>query len=81
MMKITNPLNKWRESRRASVEPSSRYAGEHAGYDTTPLPRLTWKGFSMGVLVSMGTSHPLLPLSTYELNSTNLSHRRLRLRI
>jgi SP family sugar:H+ symporter-like MFS transporter len=51
-MKLTTPITKWR--RRNPVEQSSRYVGEHAGYDTTPLPRLTWKGFSMGILVSMG---------------------------
>jgi hypothetical protein len=51
-MKITNPLKRWRGN--GDVEHSSRYVGEHAGYDTTPLPRLTWKGFWMGILVSMG---------------------------
>ncbi|OAK95394.1 siderophore iron transporter mirC, partial [Phaeosphaeriaceae sp. SRC1lsM3a] len=51
-MKISNPIKSWRE--RASNEHGSRFVGEHAGYDTTPLPRLTWKGFWMGILVSMG---------------------------
>ncbi|XP_014562412.1 hypothetical protein COCVIDRAFT_84374 [Bipolaris victoriae FI3] len=36
------------------VEKSSRWVGEHAGYDNTPLPRLTRAGLGMGVLVSMG---------------------------
>ena len=40
--------------RRSSVEHTSRWVGEHEGYDTRPLPRLTWKGFWMGILVSMG---------------------------
>jgi hypothetical protein len=51
-MKLPNPIKDWR--RRGSVEQTSRYFGEHAGYDNTPLPRLTWKGFWMGMLVSMG---------------------------
>ncbi|KAH3951644.1 hypothetical protein HBI56_079550 [Parastagonospora nodorum] len=51
-LKISNPLNRWREDKPAAH--NSRYVGEHAGYDTTPLPRLTWKGFWMGILVSMG---------------------------
>ncbi|KAF2026439.1 siderophore iron transporter mirC [Setomelanomma holmii] len=51
-MKITNPLTRWKENH--SVEKSTRWVGEHEGYDTTPLPRLTWKGFWMGILVSMG---------------------------
>ena len=45
--KLTNPIKDWR--RRSSVD-----VGEHEGYDDTPLPRLTWKGFWMGMLVSMG---------------------------
>ncbi|KAL1798135.1 hypothetical protein ACET3X_002172 [Alternaria dauci] len=45
--KLTNPIKDWR--RRSSVD-----VGEHEGYDNTPLPRLTWKGFWMGMLVSMG---------------------------
>lgn len=53
-MKFSNPIGEWR--RRNSVEHSSRWVGEHAGYDNTPLPRLTWKGFWMGILVSMGKS-------------------------
>ncbi|KAJ5058512.1 siderophore iron transporter mirC [Bipolaris maydis] len=36
------------------LEKSSRWVGEHAGYDNTPLPRLTRAGLGMGVLVSMG---------------------------
>jgi hypothetical protein len=51
-MKITNPITRWKENH--SVEKSSRWVGEHEGYDTTSLPRLTWKGFWMGILVSMG---------------------------
>lgn len=46
------PVTDWR--RRNSVENTSRWQGEHAGYDTRPLPRLTWVSFSMGILVSMG---------------------------
>lgn len=51
---VVNPMKEWR--RRNSVEYSSRWIGEHAGYDNTPLPRLTWKAFGMGILVSMGKS-------------------------
>ncbi|KAL5450816.1 hypothetical protein PMIN07_007527 [Paraphaeosphaeria minitans] len=51
-MKLSNPINNWR--RRNSVEQSSRWVGQHEGYDTSPLPRLTMVGFSMGILVSMG---------------------------
>jgi SP family sugar:H+ symporter-like MFS transporter len=51
-VKISNPLNRWREEKPAAH--NSRYVGEHAGYDTSILPRLTWKGFWMGILVSMG---------------------------
>ncbi|CAO2652095.1 Nn.00g003780.m01.CDS01 [Neocucurbitaria sp. VM-36] len=51
-MKLTNPIRQWRN--RGSVEQSSRWVGEHEGYDNTPLPRLTWKGFWMAILVSMG---------------------------
>ncbi|KAI8943257.1 hypothetical protein NX059_001279 [Plenodomus lindquistii] len=51
-IKMTNPVTEWR--RRSSVEHTSRWVGEHEGYDNTPLPRLTWKGFWMGILVSMG---------------------------
>lgn len=50
--KFSNPIKDWR--RRSSVENSSRWAGEHAGYDNTPLPRFTAAGLGMGVLVSMG---------------------------
>ena len=45
--KLAKPIKDWR--RRNSVD-----VGEHEGYDNTPLPRLTWKGFWMGMLVSMG---------------------------
>ncbi|KAL5371559.1 hypothetical protein DPSP01_014181 [Paraphaeosphaeria sporulosa] len=51
-MKLSKTIDNWR--RRSSVEQSSRWVGQHEGYDTKPLPRLTWVGFSMGVLVSMG---------------------------
>ncbi|PSN59445.1 MFS monosaccharide transporter-like protein [Corynespora cassiicola Philippines] len=51
-MKLSNPIAEWR--RRNSVEHTSRWVGEHEGYDTRPLPRLTWVSVSMGVLVSMG---------------------------
>ncbi|KAF7573538.1 Dimer-Tnp-hAT domain containing protein [Pyrenophora tritici-repentis] len=49
---FANPVEKWR--RRNSVEHTNRWVGEHDGYDNRPLPRLTWKGFWMGILVSMG---------------------------
>jgi len=49
---FANPVEKWR--RRNSVENTTRWVGEHDGYDSRPLPRLTWKGFWMGILVSMG---------------------------
>jgi SP family sugar:H+ symporter-like MFS transporter len=51
-MKLTNSMNMWR--RKKPEEHGSRWVGAHAGYDTTLLPRLTWKGFWMGILVSMG---------------------------
>lgn len=51
-IKMANPVKMWR--RRASVEHTSRWVGNHEGYDNTPLPVLTWKGFWMGILVSMG---------------------------
>ncbi|KAF2845632.1 siderophore iron transporter mirC [Plenodomus tracheiphilus IPT5] len=51
-IKMTNPVEAWR--RRSSVEHTSRWVGEHEGFDNTPLPVLTWKGFWMGILVSMG---------------------------
>lgn len=51
-MKLPNPIRDWR--RKSSVEQTSQNVGEHAGYDSTPLPRLTWKSFWMGMLVSMG---------------------------
>lgn len=52
-MKFSNPIADWR--RRNSVEHTSRWVGQHEGFDTTPLPRLTMVSFSMGILVSMGT--------------------------
>jgi SP family sugar:H+ symporter-like MFS transporter len=55
-MKLSNPIKNWR--RRGSVEQSPRSVGQHEGYDTSPLPRLTWVGFSMGILVSMGQHAP-----------------------
>lgn len=51
-MKLTNPLRQWRK--KDSDEQRSEWVGEHAVYDNSPLPRLTWKGFWMGILVSMG---------------------------
>ncbi|KAJ4360160.1 hexose transporter hxt5 [Didymosphaeria variabile] len=51
-MRLSSPIKNWR--RRSSVEQSSRWVGQHEGYDTKPLPRLTWVGLSMGLLVSMG---------------------------
>lgn len=50
---FAKPAKEW-SKRRSSVENTSRWVGEHEGYDTRPLPRLTWKGFWMGILVSMG---------------------------
>jgi hypothetical protein len=50
--RVVNPIKSWR--RKGEVEKSSRWVGEHAGYDNTPLPRLTTAGFWMGILVSMG---------------------------
>ncbi|ORY08993.1 MFS monosaccharide transporter-like protein [Clohesyomyces aquaticus] len=51
-MKFNNPINQW--THRKSVEDTSRWVGKHEGYDTTPLPRLTWISFVMGILISMG---------------------------
>ncbi|KAF2262818.1 MFS monosaccharide transporter-like protein [Lojkania enalia] len=51
-MKFSNPIREWK--RRNPVEHSSRWVGEHVGFDNTPLPRLTMATLSMGVLVSMG---------------------------
>ncbi|KAJ4376036.1 hexose transporter hxt5 [Neocucurbitaria cava] len=51
-MKLTNPLRQWRN--KDPDEQRSQWVGEHAVYDNSPLPRLTWKGFWMGILVSMG---------------------------
>ena len=50
--KLSNPIKDWR--RRSSVVDTSGWVGEHDGYDSRPLPRLTRKGFWMGILVSMG---------------------------
>lgn len=50
--KLSNPIKDWR--RRSSVVDTSGWVGEHDGYDNRPLPRLTRKGFWMGILVSMG---------------------------
>ncbi|KAI4669027.1 uncharacterized protein J4E79_001069 [Alternaria viburni] len=44
-MKLPNPIRDWQ--RRSSVEQTSQNVDEHAGYDNTPLPRLTWKSFWM----------------------------------
>ncbi|KAF2122876.1 MFS monosaccharide transporter-like protein [Lophiotrema nucula] len=52
MVQFKNPIKDWR--RRNSVEHTSRWVGQHEGFDTTPLPRLTWASISMGILVSMG---------------------------
>jgi hypothetical protein len=46
--KFTNPIKDLR--RRTSVDVGE----QREGYDNSPLPRLTWKGFWMGMLVSMG---------------------------
>ncbi|KAF2740222.1 MFS monosaccharide transporter-like protein [Polyplosphaeria fusca] len=51
-MRLSNPIKEWR--RRNSVENTSRWVEQHEGYDTAPLPRLTWAAFGMGILVSMG---------------------------
>ncbi|KAF1849252.1 siderophore iron transporter mirC [Cucurbitaria berberidis CBS 394.84] len=52
-MKLSNPIH-WRRSEASEPEHTSSWVGKHEGYDNTPLPRLTWKGFWMGILVSMG---------------------------
>ncbi|KAL5119606.1 hexose transporter hxt5 [Pleosporales sp. CAS-2024a] len=51
-LNMWNSLNRVRGDKPAAR--NSQYFGEHPGYDTTPLPRLTRKGLGMGILVSMG---------------------------
>ncbi len=51
-MKSFNPLKKGR--RENDNQKNSMGNGDYAGTVDTPLPRLTWKGFWMGILVSMG---------------------------
>lgn len=54
------------------VEKSSRWVGEHAGYDNTPLPRLTRAGLGMGLLVSMGGF--VFGYGYFSLSSSSLYH-------
>ncbi|KAF2005633.1 MFS monosaccharide transporter-like protein [Amniculicola lignicola CBS 123094] len=51
--KLSNPVADWKR-RRESEEKTSKWTGEHPGYDTTPLKRLTMATFWMGILISMG---------------------------
>ena len=54
-MKLSNPLSSWKARHNAvnGNGASSSSAEKHEGYDDSPLPRLTWTSFSMGILVSM----------------------------
>lgn len=55
-MKISNPLTGWKARHNTALDRNGNAPEiqKHEGYDDTPLPRLTWASFSMGVLVSMG---------------------------
>ncbi|KAF2502458.1 MFS monosaccharide transporter-like protein [Lophium mytilinum] len=55
-MKISNPMTGWKARHNNAVDHNgeTRHIEKHEGYDDSPLPRLTWASFNMGVLVSMG---------------------------
>ena len=53
-MKISNPIAKWRKP--ASAQHTKGTVVEQEGYGDLKIPRITWKGFVMGVLVSSGKS-------------------------
>jgi len=55
-MKVSNPLAGWKARHNTAVDRNgdTEQIQKHEGYDDSPLPRLTWASFNMGVLVSMG---------------------------
>ncbi|KAF2817144.1 MFS monosaccharide transporter-like protein [Mytilinidion resinicola] len=55
-MKVSNPLTSWKARHNTATDHNgtTQHIEKHEGYDDSPLPRLTWASFNMGILVSMG---------------------------